>query len=241
MTRFLAVSVALLGFLVIAPTAPAATCGDAPDGEPLEGALELREERSDLNIDFEKGSGEKQILMIFDVRNCSLARDEAIVVRPRSSDLSHAVFGEASVEADRQVLEVEVPVSADEFSPGKYEASVRVGAQAVAPTVQGVTIQRSEGWILPSLIAFFCGLIGFIAAIWVTRPSGSQNAKAARIGGAVFAVLVAVAAIWVASYVEPEVWEPDAASIVALLLGALPAAFGAATGVLAVKGGKGNS
>lgn len=230
-TRLLLLGGVVFG-LLWAPNAGAAVCGTAPgDGEePLEAALELREKNSDFSIDFERGKGEKRILLVFDVSNCTIDPDEVVMAWPSSSDLPTSTFGDALVKSDRKLVEVKVPVFADEFGPGKYVASVTVGGRNVTPTVQGVSIQRSEGWILPTGIAFVCALVGYGLALGARKFSSGACPKGGWLFAGVIAVAAAVGAVWQTGYVETEVWQPDVKPIAALLFGSLSAAFGAATG-----------
>lgn len=223
--------------LGVTTTASAEVCGTVPEGtnEPLEGTLELEEKRSDLNVDFEQGGGEKRVLLIFDVSNCTVGPDEAVQVKARSADLPSATFGETDSETDRRVVEVEVPVYADAFDPGKYEASVRVSGTNLAPSVQGVVVQRSESWFLPTVIALFFMAAGFVGAVLARRFDSGGWPSGKRFLLAAVPVLVAAGAVWKTGYLDAEVWVADAGSIVTLIIGVTPAAFGAALGSFVTK------
>lgn len=228
------------GVLFFATAAQAAQCGTQADGEsePLSGALLFQEETSDLNLDFEKGTGEKRLLLIFEVTGCKLASAEGITAKANGGDLPKSTFGPFSAEADGKYLEVEIPVAAGEFNPGKYAGTVRVSGASIVPVVQSITLQRSEEPLVPSLIVLFFALGGLVAAAAVAKagPYKSEKLTLLRVGSALVAVFIAAAAVWKGTYADAEIWKPDAVSVLVLILAVGPAAFGAATGVFAAKG-----
>lgn len=221
-----------------AQVALAAPCGStqAGESEPLSGAL-LLDESSDLNLDFEKGTGEKRLLMIFEVNGCRLSSAEGITAKPNGGDLPKATFDPATIESDGKFLEVEIPIEAGEFNPGKYTGTVRVSGPTIVPVIQNMALQRSEGPFLPTVIAFVFAIIGLAAAAFMAKynKGDKEKVKKGRYAIAIVTVAIAVAAVWKGTYADAEIWKPDAVSILVLVLAVAPAAFGAAATALAGK------
>ena len=159
---------------------------------------------------------------------------------PISSDLSDSVFGTPTVELDGTRLEVRVPVLADEFTPGKYTASIKVRGGGVVATAQGVSFQRRQGPWWPTAIAILCAIVGLLVAVVAANlgAGDGKRIKFPRIVVAVIPVLVAVFAVWKGSYYDAEIWEGDPLSYGVLIVAALPAALGAAGTALIGEGAK---
>lgn len=169
------------------------------------------------------------------------SRTNGVGVKIRSSELDvEEVFGAAQVESEGSILTVEVAVFPEKFDAGKDSAAVTVRGAGITPTTSKVSVQRTEALWLPTLIFLVCALIGSTAAILICGVSfGGSNAgevfgSLAMPGKALVAAGIAAGAVWWASYVQADVWELELETVGILVIGALPAAYGAAIRILQV-------
>jgi len=232
-----------VGALWLVPNAMAIPCGKAikKGKPPLAGTLLLRAEDSTTELSFERDTDERTLIFVFDVKDCRLpvSSNPKVGVKVRSSELDvEKVFGRTQVESEGKILTVEVSVDPNEFDAGKHSAAITVRGIGVSPTTSKVLVQRTAGIAIPLLIFLGCALIGFVGALVVCGVGGEKSQQfLGRIvtpGKAAVAALVAAGAVWWASYAQSEVWEVELETIGALVIGALPAAYGAATRILQV-------
>lgn len=242
------------GVLGLASTATAAECGKPVKakkgkaakgkkaGKPRSGALLLRAEESTTELNFKRDTDKKRLIFVFDVKGCRLPADagKAMRVKIRSSDLEvEDVFGNETIEAEGSVLTVEVVVKPEEFDPGSYSAAVTIQGKRITPTTSKVSLQRTEGWFFPFLIFLGCALTGWFAALLVCADGTRAGFKKlfGHIGPwkGLAAALVAAGAVWWAGYVQVDVWELDLETVGILVIGALPAAYGAGIRILQTK------
>jgi hypothetical protein len=232
-------------WLASAPAA-AAPCGKAvkKGKPPLSGTLLLRAEESTTELNFKRDTGKKKLIFVFDVKNCRLptATNEGVGVKIRSSDLDvEKTFGTAHVETEGSILTVEVAVDPEEFDAGKHAAAVTVRGTGITPTTAKVSLQRTEALWLPTLIFLACAVIGLAAAMIICGVGfkggsvGKFLGSLVMPGKALVAAVIAAGAVWWASYVQADVWELELETVGILVIGALPAAYGAAIRVLQVK------
>jgi hypothetical protein len=223
-----------LSIVCSSSVASAAECGTQESGkEPVLGTLELKPELSDTEF---KGD-DKRLLLLFEVSGCSLSSSSEVEVEVRSSELEPEVFGQASVKSKRSLLVVEIPVDQGAFDAGKHNAAITVSGEAVTPTTQKATVQKTEGLLWPTLIVFLCWLGGCGASIAVARNEVQRpvKTKVLQLAIALFLAAVAAGAVWKTGYFDVEVWRLEAKTVLPLLLGAAPAAAGAAAGSLKAK------
>jgi hypothetical protein len=236
------VAIGVLGF---ASAATAAPCGKAAKKgkPPLTGTLLLRAEESTTELSFKRDTDKRKLIFVFDVKDCRLptATDGTVGAKIRSSDLDvEKVFGTTHVESEGSILTVEVAVNPEEFDAGKHSAAVTVRGVGITPTTAKVSLQRTEALGLPTLIFLACALIGSVAAMLVCGASlqggslGKFLGSLAMPGKALVAAVIAAGAVWWASYVQADVWELELETVGILVIGALPAAYGAAIRVLQV-------
>jgi len=232
------------GALLLVPSAMAVTCGKAikKGKPPLAGTLLLRAEESTTELSFERDPDERKLIFVFDVKDCRLrvSRHPKIGVKIRSSDLDvEKVFGRTEVESEGKILTVEVSVDPNEFDPGKHTAAITVRGVGISPTTSKVLVQRTAGIFLPLFIFLVCAVVGFVGALVVCGVAWDQSQNCLRRivtpVKALVAALVAAGAVWWASYALAEVWEVELETIGTLVIGALPAAYGAAIRILQVK------
>lgn len=223
-----------VGVLFLAPVAQAAKCGSAgADGEPLAGSLLLKTEESTTSLDFGASSDVEDLILFFDVSGCTVSSDEGIVVKPHVSKIEDA-FGEPEIDALGTKLVVEIPVDGDKVDPGKHSAAITVGGPAINTNVLKAPVQRKAEPLVPTLIALLCAVIGVGVGIFVTQAKADKPVKFKFIGIATAVVLgfIAAGAVWKTGYVDAELWKIELKTVLALIIGALPAAFGAAVGSL---------
>lgn len=231
------------GMLWFASAAVAVPCGKpAKKGKPPTiGTLLLRAEESTTELSFKRDPDKRKLIFVFDVKDCRLPVATTVGVKIRSSELDvEEVFGAAQVESEGSILTVEVAVWPEKFDAGKHSAAVTVRGAGITPTTSKVSVQRTEALFLPTLIFLVCALIGSTAAMIICGTSfGGRNAgevfgNLAMPGKALVAGGIAAGAVWWASYVQADVWELELETVGILVIGALPAAYGAAIRVLQV-------
>jgi hypothetical protein len=233
------------GALWVVPIATAAQCGDSGGegkGETLTGSLLLRSADSTTTLSFERDKDARRLIMEFDVDGCDLPATAPIQAIPRSSDLDdESVFGEAKIEPEGNSLYVALPVDPDHFDPGQHSASITVRSPLLTPTRAKVTVQRTEPAFKPTALAILAVILGVIGAIVVSASLAGDGAGKnwfpgwVRLGAVVVAALFAAGAVWWSSYGDAEVWEWELDTWGPLFIGALTAAYGAATGALQAK------
>jgi hypothetical protein len=233
-----------VGALWLVPSAMAIPCGKAikKGKPPLAGTLLLRAEESTTELSFERDTDERKLIFVFDVKDCRLpvSSNPKVGVKIRSSELDvDKAFGRTQVESEGKILTVEVSVDPNEFDPGKHSAAITVRGVGISPTTAKVLIQRTAGIALPLFIFLACAVIGFLGALVVCGVAWDKSqsffSRIVTPGKAAVAALVAAGAVWWASYALSEVWEVELETVGTLVIGALPAAYGAAIRILQVK------
>lgn len=211
-----------------------------PEGktEPLTGALVLKTEPSTTELNFGDGTSEKRLIFMYGVDGCTLGPGQEIDAKPHLSDLDvRAVFGEAEIDPKGSLLIVEVPVKPEEFDPGKYQGSITVSGPTIVPSSVKISVRRTEPPLVPLIIGLAFALIGFAAA-WVRTSATSATPfkpKPIVIAGAIVATAVAAGAVWKGAYLDAEVWKLDFKAFFTLMIGMIPAAFGAAVAAFVKK------
>jgi hypothetical protein len=235
---FVAVASAMTAFFCLAPSAGAAIhCGTEPagGGEPVQGTLLLKTEPSTTSLNFEGSSTPKNLEFAFEIGGgCELPSAEQVTATVHASEGSEA-FGTPEIEVADSELTVQLPVDPEKFDAGKHTAAVTVNGPAIVGAVTKVSFQRSETWLLPTLLTVAFGLIGVGAAIFAKhRVVGDKNVKVKprRLVLALGAAVIPVAAVWLSAYGEVEIWQPSAVSIVTLFLATVAAASGPAGAAL---------
>jgi len=234
--RSIGLSCTVLAMLLFFVTsAEAATCGAprAAGEEPAFGALTLKGEQSEPNVNAGRKTNERQMVFVFGVSECSLAANEEIHAKVRSSDLDTATtFGTPEIEGEKSLLLVQIPVQPGKFDPGKHSAIVTVNGPDINPSVSKVTLQRSENrWWIPVGISVLAALIAFLVAIARAKANAEEGTefKPLWLALAGVAALAAAAVVCKTTYFEPEVWESGVGPEFFLFVGAATAAAGAAT------------
>jgi hypothetical protein len=228
--------VALIFLMCLTSAAVAAPCGKpkASGEEPTYGTLTLKAEESEPNINTGRKTGERQMLFLFGVSECTLPADEEIQTRVRSQEINVATtFGQAETELNKSLLFVQIPVHPGEFEPGKHTAIVAVAGKNITPSVSKVTLQRSENrWWVPMLICLVAALIALAVLVFRARVEAKDTQSPEfHLGWLVLAfilALVGAALVYKSTYLEPEIWEPDFGHS-ALLFGAAAVAAGGAS------------
>jgi hypothetical protein len=231
---FVAAAAVMTAFVCLAPSAGAAIhCGTEPagGGEPAQGTMLLKTEPSVISLNFEGSSTPKNLEFAFEIGGgCELSSAEGITAKVHASEGSEA-FGTPEIEVDDTELTVQLPVDPEKFDAGKHTAAVTVNGPAIVGAVTKVSFQRSETWFLPTLLTVIFGLIGVGAAIFTKhRVVGDKDVKLKprRMVLALGAAVIPVAAVWLGTYGEVEIWKPTAVSIVTLFLATVAAASGPA-------------
>jgi hypothetical protein len=233
--------VVLFGALMFSSVAGAAECGSSAGGETQLGALLLRPEDSVTELSFKRDKKPRRLIFEFDVENCTLPAKAQLEAKVRSSDLSvNEVFEAPIIEPEGSELAVEIPVDPGRFGAGKHTASVTMRGAVIAPTRAKVSLQRTQSAVGPTIIALICAFFGFVAALLKTDFDLNESGKTGwrrfpRPAWAAGAALVAAGAVWWTGYVKVDVWQWELGTVGTLVIGALPAAYGAATGVLQAK------
>jgi len=232
----------LIGLLWLSSVANAADCGTAAEGgkdEPVVGTLLLKPEDSVTELSFKRDTEPRRLIFEFDVTECKLPTDADLEAKVRSADMSvSSVFGKPVIEPEGSSLAVEVPVDPNGFDAGKHSASVTIRGATVTPTTAKVSLQRSSSAVGPTIVTILCVLAGFFGALAKCRPTGNGQEKlkvAFFIGAALFAAVVAAGVVWWTSYLKVDTWKWELETVIALVVGAAPAAYGAAIGALQVK------
>jgi hypothetical protein len=227
------VTAALLWGAPAALAAPAPECGTEPAGatEPIEGTLVLKTEPSVISLDFGGSEDHKNMEFVFEVgEGCKLKSTAGITAAVHASEGADS-FGDAEIELSDNELLVQLPVDPTRFGAGKYTAAVVVNGPAIVGTNTKVSFQRSETWVLPTILTVIFGLIGVAAAV-ITKLQVTDGkdlkVKRMRILIAVGAAVIPVAAVWVSTYGEVEIWQPTAMSVVTMFLATVAAASGPA-------------
>jgi hypothetical protein len=224
----------LLILLCLASSAQAATCGASkPAGEePTLGALTLKANESEPNVNAGRKTGERRMIFVFEVSECLLGSNEEIHAKVLSTDLDPDIFGTARIETEKSLLFVIIPVSTEKFDAGKHTAIVNVGGPTVLPWVSKVTLQRSENrWWIPGLICLVAALLA-LAALIVRAYFEAKNGAdpifhVGYVFSALFGAVVGAALVYKSTYIEPEIWESDFGHCVLLFFAAAAAAGGA--------------
>jgi hypothetical protein len=229
---------AVSGLLLMSPVAGAAPCGSqtGAESEPLEGALLFKSEPSTTALDFGASSSQKRMIFVFEVSNCRLVSAEGITAKVHASEGEEA-FGEPEIEADDSQLTVEVPVDPEKFDAGKHTAAITVNGATITGATTKVNFQSTEDWPLPTILWIICALLAIGAAVMVkvVAPDEKVKVKPLRLVTAIGLGLFASGAVWKAGYVDAEIWQPSLSTLLALVVGTVTAAFGAASGALVGK------
>lgn len=221
-------------FLCIASSAGATTCGGSkrPGGKPTAGTLTLKANESEPNVNAGRKTGERRMLFVFDVSECVLGPKEELHAKVLSTDLNPDIFGAPVIEAEKNLLFVQIPVAVEKFDTGKHTAVVNVGGLNVLPFVSKVTLQRSESrWWIPALICLIAALMALAALIarayFEARNGVDPVFHVGYVFSALFGGIVGAALVYKSTYLEPEIWESDFGHCVLLFFAAAAAAGGA--------------
>lgn len=229
MRRVMVCVAVLIGVMWYASVATAAECGAPPagGGEPPLASLEL-EEQSDT----EYSGDDEALLLLFKVSDCTLSSESLVEAETESSGLDEGVFGKPVIKAKRNKLIVRIPVDKGAFDAGKHKATVIVSGEAVNSVAVPVSVQKTEAMLWPTLIAVMCWLVGVAAAFYVVMADGGKEIKWVRLPLVLAPAAIAAGAVWKTGYFDVAVWKLEAKTVLPLVLGAVPAAFGAAAAVL---------
>lgn len=227
--------IASIFLLFLASSATAAPCGakTGSANEPTYGTLTLKGEESEPNINTGRKTGERQMLFVFGVSECTLPPGEEIRAKVRSTDLNVATtFGRAEPELEKSLLFVQIPVHPGQFEPGKHTAIVTIEGPNINPSVSKATLQRSENrWWIPALICLLAALLALAALIARAYLESKNGANPIfHIGyvfTALFGAIVGAALVYKSTYLEPEIWESDFGHCALLFFAAAAAAGGA--------------
>lgn len=231
------VLLATVALMWSAPGAEAAQCGSASgaSGGTLQGTLVLKTEPSVTSLNFAGSMDHKNMEFVFEVgEGCELSSAEGITAKVHASEGAEA-FGEPEIELADSELLVQLPVDPGRFGAGKYTAAVVVNGPTLVGSTTKVAFQRSQTWILPTILTVIFGLIGVFAAVLTkleVADGENLKVKPIRFVLAVGAAVIPVAAVWVSTYGEVEIWQPTAMSIVTMFLATVAAASGPAGAAL---------
>lgn len=226
-----------VGLLPSASHAATPECGKPAKrgGDPVRGALTLRQDLSVTELNFKRDTAERRITLEFGVGNCLLYSAQAIKVRTITSNLPKDAFGEPIITPKAEVLSVELPVRTT-FSPGEYTFFIAVSGRDIATSITGASVKRTEHRELIPWTIWFLGVLTGVAwasyTIWLSSSESNRGRLRFKPGYLPVALVAAFGVSYLIlkeSYIDADVWRPEMGSILTLLFATAATAAGAAT------------